>query len=81
VSILSNVVRQGLFMAIAASVSLVVVFLVAVIAEANGMVWLTGWFAHGNFVLPWGFLTILLYIPFALIDDQRRGSRARQHPQ
>jgi hypothetical protein len=30
--------------------------------------------------VPWGFLTILLYIPFALIDDQRRGSRARQHP-
>jgi uncharacterized membrane protein YhdT len=64
-------------MAIAASVSLVVVFLVAVIAEANGMVQLTGWFAHGNFVLPCGFLTILIYIPLALIDDRRGRSKAR----
>lgn len=59
------------------SVSLAVVLLVAAIAEANGMVWLTGWFAHGNFVLPWGFLTILLYIPLALVDDRRRGSPPR----
>jgi hypothetical protein len=58
-----TILRQGLFMAIAAAVALAVVFLVAVIADANAMVWLTGWFAHGNFVMPWGALTILLYIP------------------
>jgi hypothetical protein len=64
-------------MVIAASVSLLVVLLVAFIADANGMVWLTPLYAHGNFVMPWGLLTIVLYIPLALMDERRPGSKAR----
>ena len=77
-SIVSNLLRQGRLMARAAVVCLVIVLLVAAVAQLNGMFEFTGWLKHGNFVLLWGFLSVLCYIPLALIDD-RRQSEAR-HP-
>ena len=67
---MSNVLRQGRLMATAAGVAVVIVLMIAVVAHLNGMFEFTGWLKHGNVVLVWGFLSVLLYIPIALIDDR-----------
>ena len=71
-SIASNILRQSRLIATAAVVAFLVVSMIAALAQLKGMFEFTAWLKHGNVVLVWGFLSVLLYIPLALIDDRRQ---------
>jgi hypothetical protein len=69
--------RQSLLMSVSATVSLVVVVAGLIVGEAMGLTIVSQWFGHaGLFTIPWVFLTVLIFIPLAIIDD-RRQSKSR----
>ena len=64
-------------MCVSATISLVVVVAALIVGEAIGVTIVSWWFGHsGFFAIPWVFLTVLVFIPLAIIDD-RRQSKSR----
>jgi hypothetical protein len=62
--------HQSRLLATAAVFAFVVIVMIAAVADLNDMFEFTGWLQHGNFPFVWGVLSVLLYIPLALLDSR-----------